>query len=166
LAPLSSYPSVLPYVYESARLRTCCRPRTPEASPDLILVHGLNDYRGLTWTNKFGQFCLLSIENHLPHVSQWTYEYDAHAVSDSQGDLGAYATRFLSKLQSRRLSNPFYLDVENDLVILIPDDYSVWQGQCITCLPAMNQSARYLLPRGFVNAWQLSRESLQTKLVL
>src|SRR6266566_5792284 len=39
-------------------------------------------------------------------------------LAGPQDDLGVYATRFLSKLLSRRLTNPFYLNVEDDLVII------------------------------------------------
>ncbi|KAF8492968.1 hypothetical protein F5888DRAFT_1573884, partial [Russula emetica] len=67
----------------------------PRPSVNLIFVHGLNGHRSLTWKNKCEQFWLSWIENHLPHVSLWTYEYDAQAAFGSQDSLGVYATRFL-----------------------------------------------------------------------
>src|SRR5258708_57675 len=66
-------------------LRIVHRPQSP--TMDLIFIHGLHDYRSITWTAKSGEFWLPWLGKHLPDVRVWTYGYEADQIFDSREGL-------------------------------------------------------------------------------
>ena len=70
-------------------------PQSP--TKDIIFIHGLNDHRGDTGTNRSQEFQLPSV-GRLPDVRVWTYGYNAKMIYGSRDTLHGHATEFLRGL--------------------------------------------------------------------
>ncbi|OBT63788.1 hypothetical protein VE03_06953 [Pseudogymnoascus sp. 23342-1-I1] len=72
---------------------------------DVIAVHGFNGNARTTWTNKQGQLWLQQfLPYSLPKARIFTFGYDSLIFSQSNADIGDYARKLLSELNSVRQS--------------------------------------------------------------
>jgi hypothetical protein len=71
-------------------------PQSPTA--DMIFIHGLNDRRSGTGTNRSQEFQLPSVGERLPDVRVCTYGYNAEMILGSRDSLRDHATEFLNGL--------------------------------------------------------------------